>query len=129
MKLTEKKALELTLKLWRWLESNPHNMKRDWPEWKENGGKYNEEKVNSACFLCWYVKQRTSDSFFETLNCREYCPLLATWKRRGSFEECYNPCMAETSPYYKWEKSGESKYAKIIADACEKKLTKMEKIT
>ena len=52
-------------KLWNWLAENPDKEKRDWPEWKENGGEI--KRATSLCFACDYVEHNC-------LSCCE-CPL------------------------------------------------------
>ena len=49
MKLTEKKAIELSIELWTWLAETGEN-KNEWPEWKRHGGQY--EECENDCFLC-----------------------------------------------------------------------------
>ena len=40
-------------KLWTWLSENPEMDKKDWPEWKVNGGKYSS--VDGNCFACEFT--------------------------------------------------------------------------
>lgn len=53
MKLTAKKAVELSIKLWTWCAETGKD-KDEWPEWERNSGQYPE--VQSDCFLCEYAE-------------------------------------------------------------------------
>ena len=57
-------------KLWNWLSKNPDKEKVNWPEWKRNGGKYEDVGIN-YCFCCQYVTYPKV--------CEE-CPLVWTGK-------------------------------------------------
>ena len=48
MRLTRKKAIELSIALWTWIVDNPGKEKKDWPGW----GKYGE--MAGDCPLCEY---------------------------------------------------------------------------
>jgi len=108
--LTRKKAIELCLKMWRWLEGNPEKEKIDWL--LDNG--YMSFEVDCNCFICEYVMQSKNG------DCSK-CPLKALWDH----------CMDIKSAYRKWsdcfcEKKDRIKYAKQIADYCERLLKELE---
>lgn len=133
MILTEKEALQLTMELWRWLKKNPGKAKYNWPKWKHNGGKYYE--IDNHCFLCEYVSMKTPDDYQYFLDCYSFCPLIDIWKKTEdknlayknlAYDESVNPCTKAKSPYALWYLTKKAQYAKIIADACEKKLKEME---
>ena len=73
MKLTKRKALELTVELWDWLTNNPEKKKTDWPGWELNGGKI--PKLLNDCPCCEYDDQHMThfDDYCE------HCPLLEYW--------------------------------------------------
>lgn len=83
--LTEKRALDLSLGLWRWLAVNPDKMKEDWPAWKQNGG--NVPMMNNACPLCEYT------GFGFNFDGCQNCPVAWPGLRCESGED---------SPWMKW---------------------------
>lgn len=59
------------IRLWDWLSKNPDKMKKDWPEWEENGGE-EIEHAQSYCFACDYAASKN-----DGVNCDcDYCPLV-----------------------------------------------------
>ena len=46
MRLTRKKALEISIALWTWIADNPGKDKGEWPGWNKDGIMY------AACPLC-----------------------------------------------------------------------------
>lgn len=84
MKLTAKKAVELSIKLWTWLAETGEE-KGDWPEWKENGGKY--LSIEDNCFLCRYNTQRTKQSTQDTCSFCPYSRKYGHCNRRGGGED------------------------------------------
>ena len=64
--------MEITVRLWSWLEENPYSGKLEWPEWKFNGGDVPE--MNCSCACCEYVAP--DDRCIET--CKD-CPLVELW--------------------------------------------------
>lgn len=46
MKLTKKKAIEISIELWTWLAKTGRKYKSDWPRWKEYG------RMQDDCALC-----------------------------------------------------------------------------
>ena len=81
MKLTARKAVELSIDLWAWLGETGED-KDDWPEWESNGGQY--PKVESDCFLCEYDSRKENDC--------EACPYFIK----------YSACCNEGTPFDKW---------------------------
>ena len=109
--LTRKRAIELCLEMWRWLEDNPEKDKKDW---LLNNG-YTLFEVDCNCFICEYVEQIKYGDCFK-------CPLKFLWR---------NHCMSLESPYRKWSDAfynteDRIKYAKQIADYCESLLKEWE---
>lgn len=45
MKLTEKKALKLSIEMWAWLNKHPLSTKFEWPKYK---------RYETDCFMCSY---------------------------------------------------------------------------
>ena len=99
MKLTKKRAIELSIELWEWLAETGKE-KEDWPEWKQNGGKHPD--VMSLCFLCEFDESK-----------RGICDDCPYFKRYG---ECSN---ADT-PFAQWAeaetKTTSKKYAKLFLE-------------
>ena len=93
MKLTKKKAIELSIELWTWLAETGEN-KNEWPEWKRHGGQY--EECEHDCFLCKY----------DDCNCGK-CPYPKHYKVL---------CDDDGTPFSRWfdsrTKQGRKKYAK-----------------
>ena len=58
MRLTKKKALELSITLWEWLAETGKE-KYDWMGWVKNGGKY---EAHDGCFFCEYEKQHRDNN-------------------------------------------------------------------
>ncbi len=70
MRLTKKKALDISIELWEWMTEDGNENKSDWPEWKKYG-----EMVHD-CPLCAYVGKKGR----WTHRCKK-CPLK--WGRFG----------------------------------------------
>lgn len=51
-KLTEKKAISLSIRMWKWLAKNPLCKKQDWPQYK----KHKIESCLCECPLCEYYQ-------------------------------------------------------------------------
>jgi len=88
MKLTRKKAIELSIELWTWLAETGKE-KHEWPKWRDNGGEHDD--VVFDCFLCKYAGRKQGD------DC-ETCHPCPYFKHYGV--AC---CDAEDSPYNNWE--------------------------
>jgi len=114
-KLTKKKAIEITIELWKWLDEKPLAPKTSWPGWK----KY--DYLESGCSCCEYVIRKTRNRRIYK-KCEDFCPLYELWpyERQESSEGVTNmvPCMNLKSPYRKWEfsstRDNRSKYAREI---------------
>ncbi len=52
MRLTKKKAIELSVELWTWLAETGKE-KLDWPGWEQY------EDITSECFLCEYADRHS----------------------------------------------------------------------
>lgn len=61
------------LSLWSWCIKNPSKEKSEWPGWKRNGGKYEDQPFD--CFACGY------DAQFEGPRCAS-CPLTGRDEKR-----------------------------------------------
>ena len=117
MKLTLRKALEICIALWRWLEQNPNAEKFDWPGWEKNGGDIPNMQSNCSC--CEYTTQQIG----RTPNCIPVCPLKSIWPAG-----CIN---VGDSPFRLWELNVGNHIvrrtqAKVIADAAERELKKLD---
>lgn len=87
MKLTKKKAIELSIKLWTWLAETGKE-KEEWPVWD----KYDYAILND-CFLCEYDDQKRG-------GCNA-CPLTEKFSRQPSQKF---GCYADDCAYSQWEK-------------------------
>lgn len=90
MRLTRKKAIEISIELWSWLAENGNEDKHDWPDWEKYG------EMRSACPLC--------ELFRGSLGCGK-CPYYSS----------LGDCTAYNSPFVKWRdthsKESAEKYA------------------
>ena len=99
-RLTKKKAIEITIELWKWLEENPKLGKSAWPKWK----KYGIMAFNCPC--CEYTEGKT-DKKYSYMDCEKFCPLIEIWPYEKTPE--YVPCEDPKSPYSKWDDNDTSK--------------------
>ena len=110
--MTKKEALQITIRLWKWLYQNPFKLKSNWPEWKINGG--NVPTMLSNCSLCDFVKNASG-----VLNC-EFCPLKDFWP--------HGDCINRDSAWWKWEDAISieecKEHSKAIYEAAEFELSK-----
>lgn len=110
-KLGKLTALWLCWELWDWLAKNPDKKKSDWPEWEENGGKYN---AFDNCFACEFDNQ--NDNF-----CYRNC-IVPCFKENLT-------CTASGSPFVAWCISKTSKtlkkQARIIANSTYKEYVRL----
>jgi hypothetical protein len=115
MRLTKRKALELTKELWEWLAKDGTRRKGDWPKWEELG------EFNSHCPCCEYARRNG-----KWPNHCSYCPLSGKWKGRNEPYEC---CHGK-SPYHLWwfseEKRECQKYARKIVKLCDEALAELK---
>ena len=51
MRLTKKKALDISIELWEWLAEDGSRRKSDWPGWGKYGG------MRADCPLCEYTSR------------------------------------------------------------------------
>ena len=75
-------------RLWKWMEKGNNDSeedKRDWPEWKRNGG--NVENNAWICPICEYDEEYGCSSG----ECRGVCILSRIWPRG---------CLRRPSPFY-----------------------------
>lgn len=99
MRLTKKKAIEISIELWTWLVETGSDEKFMWSGWEKYGQMLND------CALCEYGGRRALRT---AIDCAcDFCPYSQ------KFEECCNE--AEDTPYDKWEeatdKAERKKYA------------------
>lgn len=114
MRLTKKKALQITADLWGWLEDNPKKEKEEWPEWEFNGG--NIAVMLDDCACCEYAQ-------FE---CNR-CPLIKLWREKSSGGD---PCMGE-GYFNTWGDAKtpktKKKYARIIKEGALKAMEDLKR--
>ena len=67
--------------LWLWLAEHPGKTKSDWPEWKCNGGKF-DDNTDSECFACQACNEMaglpefdTGEGYRAVQSCIKFCPL------------------------------------------------------
>ena len=103
MILTEKKAIELTLELWRWLAETGEDKKR-WGKWREYG------KMLNDCFFCEYRERRRSE-------CQSSCPYFKK----------YGGCFGDNNdaPYALWGRARTPKDRKKYANEIVKQLEEL----
>lgn len=115
-KLTKKRALFLCWKLWEWLAKNPFDLKKNWPEWKANGG-----KVSACLHWCPCCEMCRMDCLG--------CPLIDYWGPLKIKMACeYN----KNSNWKGWIKerpdgipANRAKYARRIANAAKRRYEKL----
>lgn len=83
MRLTKRKAVEITKELWEWV-GNSRQPKYEWPRWNEYGRMWND------CPLCEYGGRHATSDESPCLK----CPLLGMWT-----EDCDSTCTYSSSPY------------------------------
>lgn len=97
--LTYPKALEITRRLWAWLEESGSRCKRDWPEWVFNGGTV--PRMESDCPCCQVVFGGA-----ERLTCLA-CPAWRVWPYPDELKtKVTTPCNHLKSPYTRWHLAG-----------------------
>lgn len=101
MRLTKKKAIELSIELWTWLAETGKE-KEDWPSWEQYG------ETTCECFLCEY-----SDRHPTAVNpyvCYASCP----------YYQRFGCCYRDKEPYDLWlcAKTARTrkKYAKLFLE-------------
>ena len=108
MRLTAKKAVELSIELWTWLAETGKE-KPSWKGWKYNGGQY---LAQADCFLCEYAGRRACKQAIDN-----YCALCLYYKTYGYF--CIDNVNCST-PFEKWcdveTKPTRKKYAKLFLE-------------
>ena len=116
IRLTRKKALELTVLLWGWMEKNPLKKKQDWPGWKA----FNGRGYAPYCACCFYVDYRDSVNKYGADD--SMCPLYSFWAKFSCGSED-NVCISESSPFTRWNAARKRnsarealKYARIIKE-------------
>ena len=88
--MTRNQGLRRFRAMWRWLSKHPKAEKYDYPKWKWNGGKY-EDEYGSRCFLC------------NLKGCNDTCAV----KWPG---DC---CLLADSPFKAWETAKGSERSKL----------------
>ena len=128
MKLTKRKALEISKELWTWLAETGEEFKQDWPGWKKYG------KMIHYCPCCEYVGQQGKYSIDRTL-C-EGCPLIELWPDDCELDHgddyAYN--FDDDDDKTAWENwnyadsaEDRNKYAALIVDGCDEALAALPK--
>jgi hypothetical protein len=122
MKLTEKRAIKLSIELWQWLYDNPTLSKEHWPK----NAVYDLENMKGQCFCCEYYV--------------EYPYMKCSARDNGTLFKC--PLMSlllcgtayPISAYVQWMKAtfiGDIEYSKknslTILNALKKKYAKISK--
>jgi len=111
MRLTKKKAVQITKELWEWLAETGED-KEAWPKWEEYG------EFDSNCALCERTKRLGRD-------CGD-CPLLGMWTPTPE-----SICLDDFTPYALWEDTfydvqceantkARKQYARQIVDLCDR---------
>ena len=93
MKLTQKKALMISIELWEWLKESGNEFKSNWPGWKRYG------KMQSHCPFCEYGRRRKESC--------ESCPLRPFELDQET--HCY------ATPYGDWEHASTKAKRKLYA--------------
>ena len=107
-------------KLWKWLADHPDNTKA---EYFFRKGIIDTPK--NECYSCQYVIENFPAPKNNYLECKE-CPLFPAWGAKTKNSRRFY-CERRYSPYYKWERTRESKYAMKIVDFCDKQIEKLRK--
>ena len=115
MKLTKKKALQITADLFGWLEKHPSKEKHHWPEWEVNGGDVPFMVCYCAC--CEYIDLHDAGC--------DKCPLSKLWPLK---EDEGSPCLHGKYSYFgKWKAAAtpktRKKYARIIKEGALRELS------
>ena len=89
MRLTEKKAIQITIELWEWLAKTGSFFKSEWPKWKEYG------EMDCACPLCEYDIRKSNSSC-------SHCPLTSKFLScfEAGFQAWVNTDTAEDRRIY-----------------------------
>jgi len=118
MRLTKKKALQITYELWSWLAETGSGYKASWEGW----GKYGDMWFYCPC--CEYNNRLSSDD-----ECPK-CPLLNYWKKFAVRKYGLAVCCSHKSPYVLWKEASDintrKKYAAMIRDAAKAELDRLE---
>lgn len=83
MRLTKKKAIEISIELWTWLAETGAEYKWDWSDW----GKYG--KMHSSCAFCEYSQRQAKLSEGRC----DYC----------SYYQQFGGCCLAGTPYDNWD--------------------------
>jgi hypothetical protein len=125
-KLTKKKAIEITIELWKWMEQNPDKNKQDWPGWRVY------DYADCGCSCCEYTKRKTRNVTIDK-NCEEFCPLIMLWPYKRDISSdgitIRMSCEQDQSIYAKWSQShfkkNKVKYARELWQSAERILEKL----
>ena len=98
MRLTKKKAIQISIELWEYMAETGEGRKGKWEGWKEYG------EMSCDCALCEYEEQRGGGGD----EC-DHCPY---WQKFGN---CW-----DDAPYDKWRyaktKATRKKYAELLLE-------------
>lgn len=106
MRLTRKKAIELSIELWEWLAETGSGEKSEWPEW----GNYGEVIYLADCFLCEYGNRNINPKNIED----KY------WTECGAcpYHKKFGRCCNDNTPFWLWAEEEEieprKKYALLF---------------
>ena len=91
MRLTRKKAIEISIELWTWLAETGSEYKDDWVGWNKYGA------LDDDCALCAYQWQQSKANkrVYRYDECPS-CPYFKKYRYR---------CMGERSPYIGWDET------------------------
>jgi len=84
MRLTKRKAVEITKELWEWCAETGES-KWQWPKWRKYG------EFHASCPLCEYAERHTGAC--------SPCPLLGMWSDGSTMSRC----MDFGSPFLMWK--------------------------
>jgi hypothetical protein len=117
MELTERKAVEISLELWRWLADTAGTLsKNSWSGWRKYGEMYN------SCPLCEYAQQHSP-----LMYCAVYCPLRGKWGNWQGICECEHN---KTSPWVLWlhaDHDDKPRHARAMVTLLEQRLSELTK--
>lgn len=110
MRLTRKRAIDLSIELWEWL-AETGKQKNDWPRWEDFGGFDNKGwiKIEFGCFLC----EKYRDDNENCANCPYY--------------KKYSWCFDSNTPFRNWEAIGHKKTRKKYARELLEQLKELKK--
>lgn len=114
MKLTEKKAIKISIELWEWLaETGKH--KHEWQGWEKYG------RMSNNCPLCQYRQVKGGEYSIDCSVCPYYQTFGRCYTREGDDTQC-------ATLYEKWDSSESPKTRKKYASLFLAQLKQLEGI-